>query len=64
MNLKFGEYQEISEKDFAKILSKIRKFYNHCCVKTELLFMAKDLRTVWVKQKKSKSIKNTALFNL
>ena len=36
MNLKIGEYREISKKD--KIFSKIRKFSKNCSMKTELFF--------------------------
>ena len=38
VNLRFGEYWKISEKDLL-----IRKFSKNCSVKTELLFIAKDL---------------------
>ena len=43
MNLKFGEYWEISEKDLLKFLSKIRKFSKNCSVKIELLLITKNL---------------------
>ena len=43
MNLKCGEYWEISEKRFVKTLSKIRKFSKNCSAKIKLPFIAKDL---------------------
>ena len=43
MNLKFGEFWEISKKRFAKTLSKIRKFSKNCNAKIKLLFIAKNL---------------------
>ena len=44
MNLKFGEYWEISEKDLLKFCQKLEKLRESFSVKIELLFIAKDLQ--------------------
>ena len=44
MNLKLGEYWEISEKDLLKCCQKLEKSSKNFTVKIELLFIAKDLQ--------------------
>ena len=44
MNLKFGEYWEISEKDLLKFCQKLEKSSKNFTVKIKLLFIAKDLQ--------------------
>ena len=44
MNLKFGKYWEISEKDLLKFCQKLQKSSKNFCVKIKLLFIAKDLQ--------------------
>ena len=43
MNLKSGEYWEVSKKALLRFSLKNRKFNKNCGVKTELLFVARDL---------------------
>ena len=44
MNLKFGEYWEISEKDLLKFCQKLENLSKNFGVKIELLFIGKDLQ--------------------